>query len=119
MKFLSRDEILQLADRRTEEVDVPEWGCSVRVRELSAADRDELEAMMVKKVNSKIIPDTSNQRAKVVVLAVVDENGERLFSVQDVPAIAQKNGRAINRIYEAAVRLGLLQADAVEESAKN
>ena len=118
-KFFSRDEILKLQDRKTEEVFVPEWGCSVLVKEMSAADRDQLDALMVKREGDKIVGDVTNQRAKIVVMTAVNEKGERLFSADDVAALAEKNGKAINRIYEAAVMLGVLQADAIDEAAKN
>ena len=37
MALLTRDEILRIQGMRTEEVDVPEWGGQVLVRELPAA----------------------------------------------------------------------------------
>ena len=40
MTYLSRDAILQREDIKTEDVEVPEWGGTVRVRGMSGVQRD-------------------------------------------------------------------------------
>jgi hypothetical protein len=42
--YLTRDAILQAPDLQGEDVAVPEWGGTVRVRGLSGAQRDAYEA---------------------------------------------------------------------------
>ena len=46
--LLSRDAILQTNDLHCELVKVPEWGGDVYVRGLNGAERDQLEAAMLK-----------------------------------------------------------------------
>ena len=41
--MLTKDQILGFDDRKVEELFVPEWNDDVRVMELGADDRDELE----------------------------------------------------------------------------
>jgi len=41
---LNKEQILRADDLKTEEVDVPEWGGSVRVRVLTGTERDAFES---------------------------------------------------------------------------
>lgn len=122
-KLLSRDQILKADDLPTEDVDVPEWGGTVRVRGLTGTERDSYEAAMLnfrtkgRKVDSEM--DMSEFRVRLVAKAIVDAEGKRLFSDRDVRALGMKSAVALNRIYEVAERLSGLTSEDVEELAKN
>lgn len=119
-KLLTREAILQAKDLPYEDVAVPEWGGVVRVRALTGAERDRFEASIVEQ-RGKGAPrlNTTNIRAKLVALTVVDENGNRIFTDDDVEALGRKSAAALNRVFEVAQRLsGLTQAD-MEELEKN
>ena len=61
----------------------------------------------------------SDMRAKLAALAVVDENGNQIFSTSDVRLLSRKSASALNRVFEAAQRLsGLTNAD-MDELSKN
>ena len=47
MTYLSRDTILQREDIVTEDVEVPEWSGTVRVRGMSGVERDAFEASLI------------------------------------------------------------------------
>jgi hypothetical protein len=47
MSILAKDFILQASDIATEEVAIPEWGGTVKVRGLSGAERNECEQSVV------------------------------------------------------------------------
>ena len=47
MAYLTRDEILQAQDIQFEDVKVPEWNGTVRVRGLTGVERDALEASLI------------------------------------------------------------------------
>ena len=47
MTYLSRDAILQREDIKTEDVEVPEWGGTVRVRGMTGVQRDAFEASLI------------------------------------------------------------------------
>jgi hypothetical protein len=120
--YLTRDAILQAPDLPGEDVAVPEWGGTVRVRGLSGAQRDAYEASMVimpQSPGGKPKMNMENARAKLVAMCIVDENGSPLFTLADVEALGRKSGSALNRVYEVAQRLsGLTKAD-MEEIEKN
>lgn len=120
MTYLSRDEILGASDIAVEPVEVPEWGGTVRVRGLTGAERDELEAEIVRaNRDGSTRVDTRNLRARLVALSVVDEAGERLFTCEDIEALGQKSAAALDRVFSVAQRLSGLGDEDVEALAKN
>lgn len=97
--LLNKDSILAAADFKYVEHDVPEWNGSVRLRGLSAAERDEFEATL------GISQDLTNMRARLVVSCMVDENGQRIFKNSEAKALGDKNATVINRLFESVRKL--------------
>ena len=121
--FLDRAAILGAADTTYETVEVPEWGGSVRVKSLTAAERDKFETDSIvesgKGKRKTIDVNMRNMRARLVVRCVVDKDGKRVFSDTDAEVLGDKNAAIVTRIYEVASRLaGLSEAD-MEELAGN
>ena len=117
--MLSRDEILKVDDIRYEEVEVPEWGGTVRVRGMSGAERDAFEGSVVEQRGKKTAVNTRNLRAKLVAKSIVDGAGKRIFDDGDVEALGQKSAAALNRVFEVAQRLSGLSDEDMEELEKN
>ena len=113
--MLTKDQILAANDLTKETVDVPEWGGPVFVRVLTGAERDafESEAVGDRRVGK------SNVRAQLCARAICDERGDRLFSDDEVGALAAKSAAALDRVFEAASRLNGLSGRDVEELEKN
>jgi len=93
MKLLTRDAILQAQDLPTQDVEVPEWGGTVRVRALTGAERDAFEQSIVEQRGKSTRMNLQNVRAKLVALTVVDENGNRIFSDADAKLLGQNRLR--------------------------
>jgi hypothetical protein len=117
MSLLSRDLILDANDLGFEDLEVPEWGGTVRVRALTGAERDAYEASMSQQRGKNYVRNLANIRAKLVVRSVVDENGDRLFTDQDANALGTKSAAALDRIFEVAAKLSRLSEEDVEELA--
>lgn len=96
---LSRDQILGAVDFNFVDVDVPEWNGSVRLRGLSAAERDEFEASL------GVSQDLVNMRARLVVNCLVDENGDKLFKSSEAKELGKKNGQVINMLFDEVRKL--------------
>jgi len=110
--FLSRDAIFAANDYKVEVVDVPEWGGQVKVKGLTGRERDEFEAGMFVRRGREMVRDTANLRARLVVLCCLDEAGNPLFQREDVKALGEKSGAALDRIYEKAAMLsGIMEND--------
>lgn len=112
---LSRDQILEAKDLETREVDVPEWGGTVLVRALSGTDRDAYEASLVQIRGKQQVPNLANIRAKLVARAVVDEDGNRLFTDADIKALGQKSAAALGRVFTVAAEMSGLDDKDIEE----
>jgi len=122
MKTLSKEDILAVADLKTEAVPVPEWGEDVQVivRTMTGADRDAFEQSLVNvDAEGKRTPALENMKAKLVAITVVDEAGNRMFAADEVGHLAGKSAAAINRIFSAAARLNGIGPAAEVAAAKN
>jgi hypothetical protein len=109
--FLSRDQILSAEDLGFEDVYVPEWGGTVRIRGLTSRERDMFEA-------SSIVDDSvnvDNIRARLVALSLVDETGTRLFELDDAIELGKKSALAMQRVFERAQQLSGLTNEAIDE----
>lgn len=124
--LLLRDAILGASDIRTEEVHVPEWGGTVLVRGLTAKQRDKAEAAMLQlrgSVTSKTGPDMrlniSGVRALMAAMAIVDGQGNRLFSDADAELLGEKSGAALDRVFAVVTRLSEFSDGDIEELVGN
>lgn len=118
-KMLTREAILQAQDLPYEDVEVPEWRGIVRVRGLTGAERDAFEQSIVEQRGKNTRMNLRNIRAKLVALCCVDEQGNRIFTDDDVELLGKKSAAALNRIFEVAQRLSGLRPEDVEELAGN
>lgn len=118
-QYLSRDAILAANDVQYEDVEVPEWGGTVRVKSLMGKERDALESSMIVGKGKNTNVNLNNLRAKLVARSVVDEDGKRLFSDDDIVALGEKSAAALNRVYEVAQRLSGVTQEDIDELTKN
>ena len=114
-RLLTREEILNSRTEQYEYVDIPEWGGQVKVRGLTAAERDAFESSLVVGMGKKAKMNTIDIRAKLVALSVVREDGSQMFSQADVQKLSQKLAAPIDRIYEVAQALSKISDDDIEE----
>ena len=121
MNQLSKAEILQVNNLKTEVVEVPEWGGAVTLREFTASDRDAFEAALIRTdEDGKREPDLLHMRAKLCAMCIIDtETGDLMFSLAEVETLGGKSAAAIQRVYRAAQRLNSMGEDAVKEAEKN
>lgn len=116
MSLLSKSDIFGADDRRTEDVYVPEWGGTVRLRGLTGAERDAYEASMLKRDRSgRQVEDLRNARARLIALSAITEDGTPLFDQNDVAALGRRSAAALNRLFDVACRLSGLSEDDVKE----
>ena len=106
MTLLSKDSILNSNDIPNDVVEVPQWGGSVKVRGMTAGERDRFEDMIRTKGLGAL-------RATLAGMCIIDEDGKRLFTDIEVNKLADKSAEALDLVVEVASRLsGLTQEDA-------
>lgn len=117
---LTRDDILNRSELRTERIEVPEWGGNVIVRELTGNERDEWESELVAERGAEFtVESMAGARARLASLAIIGEDGERLFTADDVEDLGRLSGAALGRVFDVAARLSGLTATDIEELAGN
>lgn len=113
--LLDRAAIRNAVDQVYEIVPVPEWGGAVRVKGITAIERDAYETDILRGKGKERDVNLKLARAKLVVRATVDDAGERVFSEGDITWLGTKSAAALNRVYDAAARLaGLTETDLEE-----
>jgi len=113
--MLTKEQILAAEDITYEMVPVPEWGDEVRIKVMTAGERDAFEASILRGQKT----DMHNIRAKLCARVIVDADGKRMFSDQEINKLAEKSSVALDRVFSVAMRLNCLRADDIEEMAKN
>ena len=105
MGMLTKGDIL--ASRlKSDVVAVPEWGGSVRVRELAAVQRDSWDATFKFDSEGNATPESlRNMRARMCALSIVDENDMPVFSPVEAEQLGQLSGVALHRVYAVCRRL--------------
>lgn len=111
MGYLSKDQIVEAADLTTEDVLVPEWGGTVRVKAMTGAQRDRFEAAM--RESSK------DYRSKLAATTIVDEHGKRMFTDAEIAELGKKSSSALSRITVVALRLSRITKAETSELEKN
>jgi len=118
--LLTKKDILGAEDLKTEDVEVPEWGGTVRVSMMSGTARDAYEDSIIEfDSNGKVTRNLSNARAKLCAASMVDDKGNLLFSEGEINKLGKKSAEALNRVFTAAQKLNALSDEEVEEQAKN
>ncbi len=121
-KFLSREETLAADDIETRDLYTPEWGGWMRIRTLTAYEKDELEVGMVLATTNGQVGKgkrIDNIRARFVAAAAIDQKDEKLYSDSDVAALGKKSAPALSRIFAAVKEMNGISDDDVEEMEKN
>lgn len=112
LKVLTRDEILGADDIQIWEVEVPEWGGIVLCKSLTAAQVERVQ----NKFKGKGMKGVT---AALVAMAVVDEDGKRVFHQNDLPELSTKSITACTRVLKVIMEQNAMEEEDLEELAKN
>lgn len=113
--MLGRD-AFESIEFRTEIVELPSMGGSVRIREMTAGKRDWIESQHAT-ADGEIT--TTGLRAKFVIASVIDDNDEFMFSEKDTGIVSKMPADAVNEIFLAAQELNGMTGDPVKDAGKN
>ena len=101
-----RDRILAMDDLGREDVEIPEWENEIMtVRGLTAG---EVEEFGRQSADGQLPADLM---ASIVSKVVINGDGGRVFTDEDVAALAAKNPTAIKRLFDAASRVSKLEEE--------
>lgn len=115
---LTREDVLGADDLKRESVDCPEWGGTVWVQELTAADSMEYDVWIFENREDKTAI-MKGMNAMMVMLCACNEEGERLFSNKDLAEINSKSPEPVIRIASAAFAINKMRESDYEGEVKN
>ncbi len=104
---LTRDQILKADDIALKEIDIPEWGGSIHIRQLNRGEQDahmkrQFGKPSMKQKDGKQEIDSTMQifghDAWLVAHGACDEDGKRIFTNKDVAELEKKSGEVVGRI---------------------
>lgn len=119
-----RDIIFNADDIFSDTVTVPEWdNVVIEIRSPTAAVRNKMLASFSKPSDDDPdvqVVDTEQLYPAVIVITCFDpESGELLFTDDDKGWLMEKNGKAVQRVAEVALRMsGLADAEEAVEAGK-
>ena len=116
-KYLSKADILGANDKVFEDVEA--WGGIVRVKSMTGAEKDAFEASLtiIRQNGNKMVqkPNLVNARAKLLSHCLVDEDGNLLFSDEDVIELGQKSVAEMDKVVDVAKRLNKMTTEDLKE----
>lgn len=123
-ELLTKDAIFALNDLLFEDVEIPEWNGRLRVRGMTAAQRDAYEQSLIDarsdaRGRTKVEANFTNAKARLAVQCVIDANGQRVFTDAEAAALGQKSASAVNRIAQVAQRLSGMSKEDLDDLEKN
>lgn len=119
MSLLSKSAILGASDLKVEDVPVPAWGGTVRVRTMNGIERDAFRASLAAAEGEGAALPIGKFSAALLVATCVDESGQRLFDDHDMAALQAKSAASLDAPAAVAMRLNGLGGSAVEAAVKN
>jgi ssDNA-binding replication factor A large subunit len=113
-----REELLKPRKQRFEPFEA--FGKQLSIRVLSAREYDLYDGQRLEVHGTREVKfNYDNIRARLVVLVLGDAEGNRVFKDGDVKAVGELPCDEVDRIYEAGLRVNLLNKQAEETIRKN
>lgn len=102
-----REQILaSQADRKPVPLDVPEWGVTVWLKQMTVADQVAL--------SEDVKP--ADMPVAVLLQCLVDDEGERIFTDDDAEALSRESFPIVLRVFAEAARLNGLSSKELDEA---
>lgn len=119
--MLGKADILGASDLKTISLTVPEWNGEIQLRELGGADLALFQRRIAEQKGSAdtlSLSESIETYALLVALSVV-KDGEKVFTIEDVPALENKPLRLLQTLGKACFELnGMSKAQVDEEEKK-
>lgn len=118
MALLTAADIASVQDFKFVDVEMPTWGGTVRLRNLTADALDEFQRSLFVQKGAEFLPNPKRRRLKLVAYCMCDERGKVDYAA-NVEALALRDGTDVDTLYEAAATLNKLTQASRNEIAKN
>jgi len=113
--MLTRDQILSTTQLEKVKVELPQCKGYVYVSEMTGEQRDEFDRSLF--VNGAL--EMKGSKFRLIAMTVVDESGKKIFSKDDVSAIAKLPESVIRKLASKAQFLNGMTEKAIKEAEGN
>lgn len=113
MAMLNRVQLDKL-ELKTETIEVPAWGGSVTIRELTGSERDAYEGSMLVQGGKTRSINYQNARAKLVARCLIDEKGQRLYQDNEINLLGKLPSAGLAYVFDRCRELSGLTEKNVE-----
>lgn len=110
---LTREQIVAINDVMITEIDVPEWGGSVYIKPLSVEQRDAFTDLVM---NAEGKIDSKGFQVKMLLFALVNEQGNRIFTNEDEEFLNKKSTKVIDFLFKKVQQLSGMGDNAITEA---
>lgn len=110
---LNKHQIFACNDLKESYVDMPEWGGKIKIKALSVQEQLDYDAFLASK------PKEVEMALHLIIIACIDENGNKLFDENDLPLLKKKNSANLFKIVSEILKLNKQDANDVDDLAKN
>lgn len=117
MSFVNKQLVFGASDFRFGEVDVPEWGGQLRVRELSGDERSWCD--QIGKAIEAGKPGQPSYAAAIIVCGAVDETGANVFTRGDAVGLSKRADVVLQRVAIKILELSAATMQAQQDAEKN
>jgi hypothetical protein len=91
------------------------WGVACNIRVMTGTERDQFEGQVYN--DGKMVKEQF--RAKLVVKTLSDDQGDRVFTEDDIVQLSEMDSRELDRLYTLAAKVNGLTKQDVDELTKN
>ena len=119
IQFLTRDQIINAVDIVFENVEVPEWGGTIRVKSLTGDQVDAYQSARVMTKGESTTVNLKKARAQLVYMGAIDGQGNKLFSQADVDRLGRKSNKALERVADVIARISGLKKESIEQAGED
>jgi len=116
MPLLTKKDILVPRTLKYKDLSIPEWGGDIRIQELTAAQREEMEELFTA---SNGALKSGKVRVTCLAMSIVDENGKRLFGRKDIEDLNAQSGNVVIFIHNEILSLNKINVGDADEIEKN
>jgi hypothetical protein len=113
MTLLNKDILKKQSSPLTKKY-IDEWDCEVYFKKFTIADE-----ILLEKLNSKKRITEVEKLLNIIILACVDDKGEKIFKPEDKDELMDMQSSALNKIVQIANEETGLNDQDIEEKAKN
>lgn len=118
MARLGREALLKPRALPRKTVTLPTMGGEVLLQGLTGQQRDKFEGDSVQQKGRNRTTNYENMRARLVVLGVIDDDGARVFTDADVPAVGNLPAADLDVMFDGVRELSGMSAEDVDELGK-